>query len=422
VDRRLLTAPLRLPVAAGAIGLAGALAATLALHGAAAAALDRVLEERLRGAGETAARLLGGPAPDPAALRATMDANGLEGAYVVDRDHVLRADAAGRVGRRIDLLRVDPRCLAQAFAGAPAVGSGYMLGDLAVTTGCFPVRAADGAIPHVLVLEAGQAFVLARRRLAHALWLAVGLSALAGLALALVARRFVKVEARASAAAARAARGDAVERMGATVAHEVRNPIGVIRGLVELVRARAGPALAAADREALADILGEVERLRRLTEDFLDLSREPILHAAPVDLAQLAAEAAGAAARVHAGVRTSVSVPSMTVSGDPGRLRQVLANLLDNAARAGARTVALTGRATDGVARLEVRDDGPGVDPALRHRLFDPFVTGSTGGTGLGLAVARRIAERHGGSLELVEPGPAGAAFVLVLPLAGPEA
>lgn len=421
MGRGLLSAPLRAPLAAGAIGLAGALAATLSLHGVAAGALDRVLEERLRGAGETAARLLGGPAPDPEALRATMEANGLEGAFVVDRRHVLQADVAGRVGRRVDLLRVDPACLARAFAGAPAIASGYTLGEVAVSTGCFPVRA-GGEIRHVLVLEAGRAFALARRRLAHALWLAVGLSALAGLALALVARRFVQAEGRAAAAAARAARGDAVERMGATVAHEVRNPIGVIRGLVELVRARAGPALAVEDREALGDILGEVERLRRLTEDFLDLSREPALHSAPVDLALLAAEAAAAAARQHAGMRATVAVPPITVAGDPGRLRQVLANLLDNAARAGARTVEMIARAGDGVARLEVRDDGPGVDPALRQRLFDPFVTGSSGGTGLGLAVARRIAERHGGSLELAAPGPAGAAFVLVLPLSRPEA
>lgn len=410
------------PLLAGAMGLAGALAATLSLHRTAAAALDGVLEERLRGAGETAARLLDDPRPELDALRATMAANGLEGAYVLDRDLRLLADAAGRSGRRATLLRVDPAAVARAFAGEASVASGYELGEVTVVTGYFPVRGPGAEVRAVLALEAGRTFAATRRRLAQALWLAVALSALAGGGLAFVAHGFVRTEARASAAAARAARGDVVERMGATVAHEVRNPIGVIRGLVELVRARAGPGLAAPDRDALRDVLGEVERLRRLTEDFLDLSREPALSPVAVDLARLVADAATAAETAHGGVRIAAHVPALLVRADPGRLRQVLANVLDNAARAGAHGVELSAARAGRCVRIEIRDDGPGVAPALRARLFDPFVTGAAGGTGLGLAVARRIAERHGGTLELADAGPPGAAFVLTVPLAQAEA
>jgi signal transduction histidine kinase len=409
------------PALAGLIGLAGALAATLALHRSAVAALDRVLEERLRGAGETAAELLGGALPDAAALRATMEANGLEGAYLLDPDLRVLADAAGPAGGRADLLRVDAARVARAASGTATVAFAYAVGEVPVATGYFPVHGPGGDVRGVLALEAGQGFSAARRGLAHALWVAVGLSALAGISLAIAAHRFVAAEARAAGAAARAARGDAHARLGAMVAHEIRNPIGVIRGAAELVRARAGAALGARDRQALEDVLGEVERLRRLTDDFLDLAREPSIVVAAVDVGAVAAEAARGAARSHPGVCVEATVSPVSVRGDAARLRQVLANLVDNAANAGARAVRIDGEATAREVRVLVRDDGPGVDAAVRERLFDPFVSGRARGAGLGLAIARRIAERHGGRLELADAGPPGATFALTLPRAARE-
>ncbi len=403
------------PIVAALIGLAGALGATLALYRAGAAALDRVLEERLRGAGETAAELLGGATPDRAALRATMDANALEGAYLLAPDLHILADATGPAGGAADLLRVDGARVARAFSGTATVAFSYAVGDVPVATGYFPVHGEGGEVGAVLALEAGRSFSAARRELGHAAWLAVGLSALAALGLGLASRRFAVAEARTTAAAAR---GEALARMGAMVAHEVRNPIGVIRGAVELVRARAGAALGARDREALEDVLGEVERLRRLTEDFLDLAREPALSPAPVDLASLAAEAARGVARAHPELAVELAIPPLVVRADPVRLRQVLANLLDNAAYAGARAVRIGAEAAGGRVKILVRDDGPGVDAAVRARLFDPFVSGRARGAGLGLAIARRIVERHGGALELADAGPPGAAFALTLPLA----
>jgi len=88
------------PVAAAAIGLVGALAATLSLYHTAVSALDRSLEERLRGAGESTAAVLGGSQPDPERLRAIMSANGLDAVYVVDRRLRVVADATGVSGRR----------------------------------------------------------------------------------------------------------------------------------------------------------------------------------------------------------------------------------------------------------------------------------------------------------------------------------
>ena len=400
------------------LALAGALGSTLFLHRAASAALDRVLEERLRGAGETAAQLLAGRRPQPAELRALMAANELEGAYVLDAALEVLADATGPAGGRADLLRVDPARVAEAAAGRSSVALAYAVGDHPIATGYFPIPGEDGRPAAVLALEAGQAFLGARAALSRALGVGVGLAALGALALGALALRWTRLEGRRRLDAERAARGDALARMGAMVAHEIRNPLGVIRGSIELVQARSAAALGARDREALADVLGEVERLRRVSEDFLDLAREPRLATGLVDLCVTAADAARGIAAAFPSLGVSLELPALTVAGDAVRLRQVFTNLLLNAAQAGARSVLLRGAAEGASAVVEVRDDGPGVPPELRARLFEAFATGHREGTGLGLAISRRIVERHGGELRHVAGGP-GATFVLRLPLAG---
>ena len=110
------------PLAAALLGLAGSLAATLALHRAASSALDGVLTERLRGAGETAARLLEAAPATPAQLRAIMEANALDGAYLVSPALVVLADANGAAGVPADLLRVDAARVEAALRGQASVG------------------------------------------------------------------------------------------------------------------------------------------------------------------------------------------------------------------------------------------------------------------------------------------------------------
>jgi two-component system OmpR family sensor kinase len=405
------------PLAAGLLGLAGSLGTTLFLHHAASGALDRVLEERLRGAGETAARLLGRTAATVPELRAIMEANGLEGAYVLSPSLEVVADATGSAGVKADLLRVDGSRVARALAGEVTVAFAYAVGDLRVATGYFPVRDREGSVRGALALEAGQSFAAAREKLRRALWTGIGLSLLGALALGAVALRWSRAEEARRRAAAGSARGDALARMAAMVAHEIRNPIGVIRSAVELVRERAGSKLSSSDQEALEDVLGEVERLRRLTQDFLDLAREPTLALACIDVAMVAVDAVRSAERSYPDVAFQVALPQMRTSADAGRLRQVFVNLLVNAAQAGAQTVEISGDASAGMARIKIRDDGPGIDRAVRERLFEPFATSRVKGTGLGLAISRRIVDRHGGRLTLVSDGAAGTAFELRLPL-----
>jgi signal transduction histidine kinase len=392
------------PLLAAALGLAGSLAATLFLFRAAEGALDRVLDERLRGAGESAALLLSGGTVSEGRLHELMKVNALDGASLIDRSLVMIADGSGRSGQRVDLLRVDADRVQQAFAGADSVGPGYSLGELTVTTGYFPVRAADGSVTAVLFFEGGQSFLAAQRDLSRARIAAVVLSLLAAIGLGVVA-----------------ARGDSMTRMAAMVAHEIRNPLGVMRGTVELMRERVGSDLPAWQGERFDDLLGEVERLRRLTDDFLSLGKPPPLATATVDLSEVLSEAARAAEATFREVKVSCRFsPLPPITGDPGRLRQVFANLLANASQAQERgEIELSAAADDGVAQVRVHDSGPGMPPAVRERLFDPFVTTKAGGTGLGLAVAQMIVKGHGGTLSLVDDGRPGTTFEVRLPLAG---
>jgi two-component system, OmpR family, sensor histidine kinase BaeS len=215
----------------------------------------------------------------------------------------------------------------------------------------------------------------------------------------------------------------------ANVSHELRTPLtalcAVLENLVDGV---------ARDPDSLAAALDQAERTARLVDDLLDLARvdagkapltpEPVLIRLLLDDA--VAEARVLARDVEYDVR--VEPTHLVVRADPARLRQLVANVLDNASRhspAGG-TVTVTATQAGGRYRLEVTDAGPGVPAAYRERVFEPFGTLSSieggGGTGLGLAIARWVTELHGGTIGFVDPGPGqvGARVRVDLPLEAP--
>jgi signal transduction histidine kinase len=213
--------------------------------------------------------------------------------------------------------------------------------------------------------------------------------------------------------------------MAAMVAHEIRNPLGTIRAGVELLREQsARPDL----KEIVTDVLAEVERISGLTRDFLSLTTDPPLRLGEVDLSILCDEVCERLRRQHADGalilrRTGLTEPGTAViRADADRLRQVLLNLSLNAVEAMQRrgTIELCVERSGDGAQVLVCDTGPGLDPQISKHLFEPFQTSKASGAGLGLALSRRIAERHGGTLKWIPPEAAGrkggATFALQLP------
>jgi len=412
-----------LPVAVAVVGLAGSLAVTLTLYGLALKTLDRVLTERLQAAGESSAALMAHPdlPLNQQFLTDVMRANALEAAYVVDSRLRVVADAAGNSGRRVDLLRVDPARLHEALLGRSSVAPGYAIDSVQVLTGYFPLARPPASQGQVLVLEAGEPFVASRAQIRRARDLGAVLSVLCGLGLALIARRSSRAERRATEAAARAARGEALSRVAAMAAHEIRNPLGVIRGTIDLMRERSVQSLSDRDGRALDDIVQEVERLHRLTQDLLDLGSDRPLALTDVSLQAVLADSARALAASHPSIRVSIEsnlaeLPALP--GDPARLRQVFANLLANAAQAqGQGEIVVRAAREGGEVRVEVQDRGPGIPSEESGRIFDLYFTTKSTGTGLGLGVARRFVEQHGGRLAHLTDRKPGAVFEVRLPL-----
>ncbi len=208
------------------------------------------------------------------------------------------------------------------------------------------------------------------------------------------------------------------------LAHEIKNPLTPIKMSLEtLVAAREAhhPRFDGLFDETAGVVLEEVERLRKIVEEFTRFARLPKSELAPVDLGALAGQVLALYAHPPAGLSlTSALSPGLSINADRDQLSQVLINLLKNAeeAVAGAEGQIHVSARTEGPdAVLEVRDSGPGVRLEDRAHLFDPYFTTKTGGTGLGLAIAARICEDHHGRLELDPSPPPGALFRIRVPL-----
>lgn len=220
----------------------------------------------------------------------------------------------------------------------------------------------------------------------------------------------------------RAQRLNLLGQVTAGVAHELNNPIGVILGYLKLMK-RDG----AVTPDRLEIVEDEARQAQRIVQDLLEVVRPAELVPEAVDAAQVAKDVLGRLEESGAarGVELiAPAVPGPTAWVDGPRLQQVLRNVLSNALDAspdGAK-VEVTATQKGEVVEIRVRDGGPGVDPALADRIFEPFYTTKESGTGLGLALSRSLVEAHGGALyvDLADAGP-GAAFVIQLPAQAPD-
>jgi two-component system, NtrC family, sensor histidine kinase PilS len=230
----------------------------------------------------------------------------------------------------------------------------------------------------------------------------------------------------------RAERLQAVAELGASLAHEIRNPLASIRSAVEQL---AGAPLSARDRDTLRHlVVDESDRLSRLLSEFMEFSRIELRRWTKLDLREVLSDALALLAQhpeAAGGTRIDYIAPlsAVEVEGDRDLLHRALFNLLLNAVQhsgaSGFVHVAL-GRVGDldipstvqmaAPVQVTVRDSGPGIPPDQRGRVFDPFFTTREGGTGLGLAMVHRAIEAHSGAILVNGDSGEGAEFTIYLP------
>ncbi len=230
----------------------------------------------------------------------------------------------------------------------------------------------------------------------------------------------------ANARALEAERLAVLGRIAAGLAHEIRNPLGSIRGSIEMLGE--SPGLSAEDKQLCDIIRREAIRLNDLVTDMLDISKPRPSSVEAIDVVALAGDVVALAARsersASGDVRVVYSGPAEAhlARGDGAKIRQVMWNLVRNAVQAspaGATvTVGVTPSPHERAVVLRVDDEGPGISEEARARIFDAFYTTRTHGVGIGLALVKRIIDDHaamGAHIEVVSPETGGASFRVTL-------
>jgi two-component system sensor histidine kinase HydH len=205
-------------------------------------------------------------------------------------------------------------------------------------------------------------------------------------------------------------------QLAGAIGHELRNPLGVIESSVYIMKGH----LAHDERamKHLGRIGDQLATSNEIINALLDIIRDRPLTRSRVRIAEILSRVQDSLP-VPEGVRVIArgveELPEL--EGDAGQLRQVLLNLLENAVHAVGTQgeIRVSGSRRDGSIELVIEDTGPGVDPSIRRRLFEPLVTNKVKGIGLGLALVRRIVERHEGTVAY-EGGPGRSRFVVRLP------
>jgi nitrogen fixation/metabolism regulation signal transduction histidine kinase len=220
------------------------------------------------------------------------------------------------------------------------------------------------------------------------------------------------------------------------LAHEIKNPLTPIQLCAERMRRHFGsapPAARALVEECTTTIVGEVESLKNLVDEFAQFARMPAPRAVPSDLNSVLGDTLALYKDLFHEVRIerrfAEGLPAIRV--DVEQIRRVVINLVDNAVEAlggGAAAARPSGEpptivvgthpdAANGVVRLTISDNGPGISAADRDKLFMPYYSTKRRGSGLGLAIVRRIIAEHGGSIEVTDNVPTGTVFTIELPM-----
>ena len=208
--------------------------------------------------------------------------------------------------------------------------------------------------------------------------------------------------------------------MAAVIAHEVKNPLAAVRGAIQVI----GKRLTAGSREAsvVTDIIARIDTLNELVRDLLLFARPPQPRPQPVDVRSVLSATVDLLRGddAHVGVRVTMAGEAPAILADVELLKIVFLNLLINSAQAMKEqgNIAINISSAGALCRVAIIDNGPGISPEVRSRLFTPFVTTKSRGTGLGLSTVKRLVEAHHGEIHVDSPDTGGARVTVSLPLA----
>lgn len=206
--------------------------------------------------------------------------------------------------------------------------------------------------------------------------------------------------------------------MAAVVAHEVKNPIAGIRGALQVITSRMPPEQR--DRTVLLDIITRLDALNRIVQDMLMFARPRALRQEPISLGVLLRGTASLIERDPTMLNLEIGVTGAAeITGDREMLQVVFQNILMNAAQAmdGRGRIDVTISVENGRCSVAVADRGAGMPEDVREKAFDAFFTTKHRGTGLGLPIARRVVEAHGGTIRIDAPPAGGTTISVELPL-----
>ncbi|MBN2537450.1 hypothetical protein JXB37_04135 [candidate division WOR-3 bacterium] len=390
-------------------------------------AFEAELGERLQAVAATLARSIGPGYAEPDGerlLRAVMEENRLFNIFVVnDRmEYLVNLADPELAGQADPALELDLAEVLAAFSGVPGRSRLYRSGGVFLKTAYAGLADEDGIVEAVLGVEADARFFAVLTGFRNSLVLVNILSLLAIVAVVVFSASLARHALRVEQAAARANTLALMGQMAAQVAHEVKNPLAIIRSTAELLKKRHGGEHPDPEFDYIQE---EVDRLARSVSNYLGVGVSRPGELEPVDLAELAREVTAdlvLPARKQ-GVELSVSGDGAPpVRGNRAGLRQALLNLVLNGIQCqpGGGRVEVSAGVEDRRGRAEavvrVGDRGPGIDAKTARKVFEPFFTTREKGSGLGLFVVRRVVEEHGGRVEL-ESRPGKTVFTVRIPI-----
>jgi len=214
----------------------------------------------------------------------------------------------------------------------------------------------------------------------------------------------------------------AIGTLASGVAHELNNPLNNIYLSAQVLAREAGEHCTSGAKEAVSDIVGQTERVKRIVGDLLEFARGREPQFTPVELQGLISGAyrhLGSTRNIE-NIRFSLDVDprQIVIAADEGQLEQVFNNLLANAVDAmeGRGSLSVRARRNEGSAVVEVSDTGKGIPPESVDKIFEPFFTTKDKGTGLGLAIVYNIVKKHGGDITVESEEGKGTVFTITLP------